>query len=332
MKNNDYQIFESLVSLSQENLFKSMSRFLKKNYDNVVVQQDYMYAVGDIPIALVAHLDTVFSTPVQNLYYDMSKGVLWSPEGLGADDRAGVFAILKIIKSGLRPSVIFTTDEEKGGLGASSLAEQPCPFPGLKYMIQLDRQGWDDCVFYDCNTKDFQEYIESFGFIKDWGSFSDISFLAPAWDICAVNLSVGYIDEHSQNERLFVDSLYDTIEKVKIMLKEEEIPDFKYEELFKSYLPYNTKLKSYYEWYSDYASSDFEPVVIKTCTKCGDKCYDYEMMPVKGLDGTTKFYCPDCYSNSDNVDWCTVCYEPFERDSESINGMCKDCVKEVLAC
>lgn len=327
LKNNEYKILEALVSATQEKLFKNMVHFLQQNYEQVTVADDYVYAIGDIPIALVAHLDTVHRTPVRDLYYDQSKGVLWSPEGIGADDRAGVFAILNIIKSGLKPSVIFTKDEEQGGLGASSLSEKPCPFPGLKYIIELDRRGWTDCVFYDCGTEDFIKYIESFGFKKSWGSFSDISFLAPAWDICAVNLSIGYYDEHSISEILCIEPLFETIEKVKTMLKQTDIPTFFYEDEIRSYLPHNRC--GFGGWWEDYPS-DFNPTRILTCSQCGDKSYEYEMIPVKGLDGTTKFYCPDCYSNNQKIDWCSICYEAYEVGDDNITKICKDCLGELL--
>ena len=103
LSDSDYKLFERLVSLSQKELKKAMSQYLKAKYDNVIFTKDYLVAIGDIPVALVAHLDTVYRTPVSNLYYDQRKGVLWSPDGLGADDRAGVFAILRIIQDGYRP-------------------------------------------------------------------------------------------------------------------------------------------------------------------------------------------------------------------------------------
>jgi hypothetical protein len=91
---------------------------------------------------------------------------MWSPQGLGSDDRAGIFAILQIVQSGLRPSIILTTDEERGGLGAQKLAKRECPIPFLRYMIQLDRHGNNDCVFYDRFCPSFIEHIESFGFLE----------------------------------------------------------------------------------------------------------------------------------------------------------------------
>lgn len=277
LSEKDYRLFERLVSLSQKEMHKAMAQYLKSKYNKVIVKKDYIVAIGDIPIALVAHMDTVFKTPVSDLYYDQRKGVLWSPEGLGADDRAGIFAILKVLQDGLKPSVIFTTDEELGGVGAAALAQETCPIPGLKYMIQLDRRGTNDCVFYDCYCPEFIDYVESFGFCERYGSFSDISFLMPEWKICGVNLSVGYEDEHSYTEILNINPLFDTIRKVKQMLQDEDIPEFTYDEITLASSP----------WWSK------ENIYGQHCSKCKTLHSEYELFPVKGMDGRVKYYCPD---------------------------------------
>ena len=313
LSNGDYGIFERLVSLSQKELKKAMERYLCKKYENVIITKDYIVAVGDIPIALVAHMDTVYKHPVSNLYYDQRKGVLWSPEGLGADDRAGVFAIIKILNDGYRPSVIFTTDEEQGGVGASALGMIPCPIPNLKYMIELDRRGSNDCVFYDCYCPEFVDYVESFGFCEKYGSFSDISFLMGEWLVCGVNLSIGYEEEHSYAEHLYVGPMFDTINKVKKMLEETEIPDFEYDEL--------TAAASAWWRVTD-------TVYGQHCSKCKKLYSEYELFPVKGLDGKRKFYCPDCIVG--NVDWCNVCQEAYEiADPATNNKMCKECAEDL---
>ena len=91
LSDSDYGLFKRLVSLKQTELQQAMAKYLKAKYNNVIFTKDYLVAIGDIPIALVAHLDTVFKTPVSKLYYDRQEGVLWSPDGLGADDRAGAY-------------------------------------------------------------------------------------------------------------------------------------------------------------------------------------------------------------------------------------------------
>ena len=204
---DNYKVLEYLLKQDQKGAKQLVEFFLEEKYEQVVKHEKYTYAIGTIPIALVAHLDTVYNSPALKIYHDAQHDVIWSPQGLGADDRAGVFAIIQIIKAGYRPHIIFTTDEEIGGKGASILASQKCPFPQLKYLIELDRQGSHDCVFYDVDNPEFVKYIEAFGFKEAWGTFSDISYLAPAWKTCAVNLSVGYKYEHSYAEHLHLKDL-----------------------------------------------------------------------------------------------------------------------------
>lgn len=199
-----------------------MHRYLKsKGYKDIINNNLYLIAEGDLPVCLCAHLDTVFQFPPTTFYFDKDKTVLWSPDGLGADDRAGCFAIIELIERGYRPSIILTDMEEKGGIGASALIDRfpECPFLNCKALIQLDRQGERDAVYYDCDNEAFEELITSYGFISDWGTFTDISIIAPQWGIAAVNLSVGYFDEHMKIETLNMNYLYATIARVEKMLK-----------------------------------------------------------------------------------------------------------------
>lgn len=320
LKNEDYKLLEQLVSITQNSMRKTMQAYLQSKYKNVIATEKYIVAIGDIPIALVAHMDTVFKYPVDNMYYDSQKGVVWSPEGLGADDRAGIFAIIKIIQTGLRPAVILTTDEETGAIGASALSDLACPIPDLKYMIQLDRRGTNDCVFYDCYNPEFIEYVESFGFVERWGTFSDISVLMPAWKICGVNLSVGYEDEHSVSETLHIKALYNTIAKVRKMLSVEEIPTFTYEEL---------KSHWYNSWGNIHTLSQGTDMYDygAHCAHCKKLFSEYEMYPVKTSNDAVKLYCPDCIV--DHVNWCSVCGDAFEAETSSNSYMCAECSKHI---
>lgn len=314
---NDFKMFEHIVTLKQPALMKTMSTFLQRKYNKVITTKEYIYAAGDIPIALVAHLDTVFTEVPKTIYFDSQKNVLWSPEGLGADDRAGVFAIIKLIRTGFKPHIIFTTDEEVGALGAVALIEQmPQPPAELKYIIQLDRRGTCDCIFYDCDNRDFVDYVEKFGFIENYGSFSDISEICPKWGVAGVNLSIGYQDEHSVAETLHITPFLATIEKVSNMLRvANDAPSFKYIPN-----PYA------YRW-NWLQQSAWETDGWFKCYKCKKPFTEYELFPVKCLDGHTHFYCPDCIV--DNVHWCTACTEAFEVTTDSKETLCSDCQKKV---
>lgn len=314
-KPGELKTFEQLASLSQGSLKKVLSKFLSKHYKKVVETDDYIFAEGDIPIALVAHMDTVFKLPPDDIYYDERKNVMWSPDGLGADDRAGVYAIVTLIREGFKPHIIFTTDEEMGAIGASLLAKLDCPFSDCKYIIQLDRRGSNDCVFYDCDNQAFVDYVEQFGFEWNYGTFTDISKLCPAWKIAGVNLSVGYRDEHSTSEVLFVGQLLSTIAKVRKMLQQAETaPYFEY-------VP--AKYNGYYggwNWETGYSATG----VLK-CSHCHKYFMEEEMFPVVMQDESTGFFCPDCLSKE--AAWCTTCNSAFQKHSpeQGYVGICPLC-------
>lgn len=265
-------------------------------------------------------MDTVFKLPPEDIFFDPKKNVLWSPDGLGADDRAGVFAIVQIIRSGLRPHIIFTTDEEKGGMGAAELAKQECPFKELKYIIELDRRGSNDCVFYDCENYEFTDYVESFGFEYNFGSYTDICEFCPAWKVAGVNLSIGYRDEHTVSEVLFIGQMLSTVEKVKKMLEDAKNLDKPFE-----YIPSPTRYKYAYGWefHDDLASSTSTAIYL--CHHCGKHFIEEELFPVILLDGYTYFYCPDCLV--DNAAWCDVCGSAFQKaaPNDPNHGICIKC-------
>ena len=314
LNNNDFKTFEKLCGLTQKGLKKTLAALLRSKYKEVVETPDYLYAVGDIPIALCAHMDTVFPLPAKEVFYDRQKNVIWSPTGLGADDRAGVFAIIQIIKKGLRPHIIFTTDEETGAWGATALGKVDCPFEGLRYIIELDRRGSNDCVFYDCDNPEFTDYIESFGFSEAIGSFSDICMICEDWGIAGVNLSIGYRDEHSTSEVLFVGHMLNTIDKVVSMLSlpANKIPAFKF-------IPaaYSSNW-----WYGQWAASHYDNT---HCFLCGQEFKNEDMIPVKLRNNLVKNFCIDCIV--DNVSWCKICGEAFEPTTNDM-GLCNDCRHE----
>ena len=311
MSNNDFRTFEQLCALSQSALKKTLSTYIRTKYKTVVETEDYIYAEGTIPIALCAHMDTVFKTPATEVYYDRQKNVIFSPMGLGADDRAGVYAILQIIKRGLRPHIIFTTDEEIGARGAIALSHEDCPFENLRYIIQLDRRGANDCVFYDCDNPEFVRYVETFGFVEAFGSFSDISMICPAWKVAGVNLSVGYRDEHSVSEVLFVGHLLNTIDKTINMLQDDDTTKFEY-------IPCK-----YNSWYK-YVYGNKEDKVEETCPGCNKKFDATELIPVKQGDFTFKYYCIDCVA-TEKIQWCRCCGEAYVKPKKD-RGLCEDCL------
>lgn len=323
----EVQLMENLVGVSQESLQQVLYKFLKQHYKKVLYDESFLVAEGDIPIALVAHMDTVFKTPAYELFYDRKKNVMWSPTGMGADDRAGIFSIIQIIKHGYRPHVIFTTDEEIGCLGANDLSYMPCPFEDLRYIIQLDRRNANDCVFYDCDNPAFEKYVESFGFVTAFGSFTDICELCPRWKVAGVNLSVGYRDEHSVSEVLFVGQMLSTINKVEKMLDDKNWPAFKFIPS-KDYYPFYGHMGYYdYPTEDDFRFNDAplpKGTISYKCHSCGRSYSEDSVLPVKLIYGGRGFMCENCLMSK--AEWCRECGEAFEIDPKHPGYvLCPDC-------
>lgn len=199
----------------------------KCGYRKVKATPNYVYATGSLPVMLVAHGDTVHRTPPEDIFYDERQGVLWSPQGLGADDRAGVLGILEMLRRGYRPHVLVTLGEESGGKGVKEFVRE-VPDSGVRYVVELDRRNSGEAVFYDCPNEEFKKYVMSFGFQEATGIYTDITVLCPAWNIAGVNLSCGYYDAHQKTEYLRLPDLADTLDRLANMLDSVPQRRFKY--------------------------------------------------------------------------------------------------------
>lgn len=227
----DFKAFKSILKKDQKGLKNKIKHYLENIGYKTVAGDGFIYAKGSIPILLVAHLDTVHKQKPSQIYYDSEQGVMWSPQGIGGDDRCGVYIILKLL-SKYKPHVLFTEDEEIGCVGAKKTTET-LKKPNVKFIIEIDRRGSDDCVFYDCDNKDFQKYIQDFGFTLAHGTYSDIVELSEEWDIASVNLSAGYYQEHTTSETIKTNDMIKTFERVAKILEDDSNNKtfFKYERM-----------------------------------------------------------------------------------------------------
>lgn len=238
--------FIKVCKMTQKDLKKyTKNTLLKLGYPKVTVGDGFVYAQGELPILLVAHLDTVHKELPKTIYYDKTKQILSSPEGIGGDDRCGVYMIFEIIKNH-KCSVLFCEDEEIGAIGAHNFVKSSVA-KGLEfnYIMEFDRKGSDDAVFYDCCNDEFETFITKKFFKTAYGSFSDISVLAPELGCAAVNLSCGYYNAHTKDEYVVWGEMQKIIiEACKIIKATTDADKFEYIESI-----YDTKYGGYYDYY-----------------------------------------------------------------------------------
>ena len=248
--------FKALCMLTQRGVKSNMEKYLKDNGYDVISESGYIYAKGTVPVLLLAHMDTVHHEQCKDIIE--KDGKLSSPQGIGGDDRCGVYIIMKLIKE-FKCSVLFCEDEEKGCIGASKFANSKyIKDLNVNYMIEFDRKGNSDAVFYRCDNPEFTKFVtDTTGFKKEYGSCSDISRVAPAAGIAAVNLSSGYYNAHTASEYVVFEDMLNTIESAKLLI-ETETEQFEYIE--KKYEPARyygsgnlSTHKAFGGYYDDYA-------------------------------------------------------------------------------
>ncbi|MFV8829543.1 M20/M25/M40 family metallo-hydrolase [Alkalihalobacterium sp. APHAB7] len=197
------------------------------------------YKSGNGPVLLMnAHLDTVFEIePGRQI---IKNGNMWSSSKgiLGADDRAGVAVLLHLAEYLSHPSsfsgkvkFIFTVQEECGLVGASEVDNYF--LWGTDAAIVIDRRGAGDIVtscggylpFCHPRYGAFIEEVAQKEAFKGWATTSGGSSDTRIWaehGIQSVNLSAGYMNEHTDQETLNVDACYNTAKLVQGLLKNEK--------------------------------------------------------------------------------------------------------------
>ena len=206
-------MFVQICKMSQKDLKKFVVKQLGETHNKVINKDGFVFAQGTFPVLLVAHLDTVHKELPKTFEYDNVMDVLSSPQGIGGDDRCGVYMIFEVLKK-YNCSVLFCEDEEIGCVGAEKFTKSDISKNlEFNYIIEFDRRGKNDAVFYECANDEFEAFITK-GFYKSaYGSFSDISTIAPHLGCAAVNLSCGYYNAHTNTEYVVLHEMQESIEQ-----------------------------------------------------------------------------------------------------------------------
>jgi len=204
--------FIEILRLSDTELFQ----YLIENNRNAIVGDNFILYFKDKRYpTLVAHIDTVHKETPKNILWN--DRYMWSPEGIGGDDRCGVYALLQLQHLS-SVNLLFTNGEEIGGVGAMEACD--CEIlSSTPYFIELDRRG-TDAVFYndellsrDKRVRQFVKCIKKF-FKIGTGSFSDISIIGEYFQVASVNLGIGFHREHTLGEYIDLKEMKYTISVV----------------------------------------------------------------------------------------------------------------------
>lgn len=327
MGESEYKLLELLLKATDSQCFDILKKVFEDERAIVGVDKQgetsYLYVPGHTT-CLQAHVDTMIM-PKQGVLIERNGNVVTNKLGiLGADDRAGVFAAIRVyhnIKSigGKTPGLLFTNGEEQGGWGMidfidslegdSKLKEEVLRY---RMMVALDRQGANEFVQYTWSHEAVKAHAKLFGWTEKVGSFSDCMFISEELYTPHVNVSVGYHGQHTIHERLHLDELEMSIARVILMVKHPIARKYK--------IPVDKakdskwgNLRSWYEddWY-------------------GKKDDKKKYSGMHGLSDDAYGHMTD-RERSESVydsggEWCELCYGDVNKQ-----GYCMDCGHDALA-
>jgi hypothetical protein len=237
----DLQVLERFLGLpvgSTSEVFEIFSEL-----PNAIVRgespEKFLYIEGSRKnkVLLVAHADTVWTIKKNGDIIDTRKEII--REGmfirnesgpLGVDDRAGC-AIVWLLKD-LGHSLLITDGEEVGRIGSYFLVNQNKDiFDRInnihQFIIEFDRRNGKDFKCYkNAGTEEFRKYLSEKTNYKepDTVGFTDIVNLCSK--LCGVNLSIGFYNEHSEDDYINIEEWLHTLNLCRNWLSEEKLPRF----------------------------------------------------------------------------------------------------------
>lgn len=205
-------------------------------------REQFVYISGkrQDKVVLVAHADTVWDKDWMNWnrVHKPERGTIMEHDivlegsvirsgtpdfGIGADDRAGCAILWLLRESG--HSLLITNAEEHNQLGSNWLMNNNIDIANELnshlFMIQLDRRNAKDFKCYTVGTNEFREFISRATGYTDAGTDSRTDIVVLCKEICGVNFSIGYYDDHTENETIKIGEWQNTLEMVRCLVNVE---------------------------------------------------------------------------------------------------------------
>ena len=228
------------------------TQYVEDSFGNIFIE-----VAGGSELMMTAHSDTVHATPgTQEVLYDNNIMVAYKGndnQPLGADDAAGVWVLMEMVRAGVPCWVSIFRMEEKGGLGSSFAAkDNPEFFKAFKWCVSIDRRGTGDVITHQswgrCCSDEMAAHLSSALNDQgldyrpcDGGIFTDSANFTDLIAEC-LNVASGYNNEHRNEEELDVDHLLqlrDALVKIDWttmpVKREPGEDDFKYDYSWRDY-------------------------------------------------------------------------------------------------
>ena len=204
---------------SEKKLRKFIKDWIRKNVPEAMYESDNIgnlyvkKGYSDTYPCLVAHMDQVQKTHSKDFQVVDTNEILFGfsltnvqMEGLGADDKNGIWIALKCLQKYDTMKCCFFVQEEVGCIGSSKC--DLAFFSDCRWVIQCDRRGGNDIIpniggWTELCSKEFLADLgyDAYGYKTTTGMMTDVETLKNrGLDVSCLNLSCGYYRPHTDEE------------------------------------------------------------------------------------------------------------------------------------
>lgn len=239
----NFDILATFLSLTSKTYPAGTEQQLKKFLPKEIQMDkagNYFIKIGESETAFTCHLDTC-SYEQDPVTHELLENGYVRTDGytiLGADDKAGMTILLYMIHHQIPGLYYFFIEEEIGGIGSrNALIHHKDFFENYKRMISFDRRGTSDVITHQrgirCCSDEFafvlSERLNEKGLSykpSAEGVFTDSDRFKEVIPECT-NVSVGYYDEHTENEHQDIVHL-EKLAKACISIDWEALPSVRF--------------------------------------------------------------------------------------------------------
>ena len=207
------------MSGQEKRLKRYVRHWVRCNVNDAVCKTDYF---GNLYVqrgraesypCVVAHLDQVQRNHSRDFQpiYDAKNDIIYgfskkcrAFQGLGADDKNGIWVALQALQCFQVCKVALFCSEETGCQGSSHAKLDF--FSDCRFVLQVDRKNGGDLIttIYDCMASEAflkATNFEQFGYKEAEGFMTDVAMLRERGvKCCCVNISCGYYQPHTDHE------------------------------------------------------------------------------------------------------------------------------------
>lgn len=287
---------------------KKIKKFIANYVKDLGVEVSYdhsgnMYivkGVADTYPCVVAHLDQVQDEHAKDFVAVETEDIIfgYSPnkrerQGLGADDKNGIWIALKCLEKYDVMKVAFFVGEEVGCVG-SSRADMGF-FEDCRFVIEPDRRGHDDLIT-SISGRTCSEKFEkdcgaiAYGYKPNNGLMTDIKELSEnGLGLSCINLSCGYYEPHTNNEFTVKEDLVNCLKFVEHIIETmTDVYAFEYVSDWKGLRGYSYYNDVYVPPFEDYGDLEtwLDEVIYMNYGLTGEDIYPYisSVLTEHGID------------------------------------------------